>query len=177
MSFLRKLFGPKDPEAQAQKLIADLGFRSPDVAALEAEIDRFECANPLLGALGSADGIIAFGGGPSKLSAALQPLNNLKQRLALAKEREKNVRAQAAWELGELGHPVAIEPLITALRYDEYPPVRSNAARALGSIGDERAIEPLTALTQEDLEKDKGVREAALQALEIMKKSEKQKGK
>jgi len=177
MSFLRKLFGPEDPEAQAQKLIAELSFRSPDVAALEAEIDRFERRNPLLGALGSADGIITItGGGSSKLSAALQPLTNLKQRLAQAQEGEKYVRAQAALKLGELGHPVAIEPLITALK-DKHPLVRSNAARALGNIGDERAIEPLTALTQEDLEKDKGVREAALQALEIMKKSEKQKGK
>jgi HEAT repeat protein len=45
--------------------------------------------------------------------------------------------------LGELEDPRAVEPLITALKYDNGTGVRSTATNALGKIGDTRAVEPL----------------------------------
>ncbi len=69
MGFLSRLFGPTNPETRARRLIEELTFRSQSATTLAAEIDRFERANPMLAALGSAFGGIGSGG--SRTSAAL----------------------------------------------------------------------------------------------------------
>jgi hypothetical protein len=162
MSFFQKLFG-QDPETKAgKKFIDELRFRSSDIAAIEAAIDRFERQNPVIGALGNAAGIIGGGG---RLQSALQPLRDLQSRLSKAQQKEQNIRANAAVRLGELRQNSAIKPLITATN-DKYPLVRLAAIRALGSIGDNRAIEPLTTLIENSKEK-----QAARDAIEAIKKT------
>jgi HEAT repeat protein len=51
-------------------------------------------------------------------------------------------RAQAAFLLGDMGSPQAVEPLIAALADDDHE-VRAVAARSLGRLGDVAAVEPL----------------------------------
>ncbi len=64
------------------------------------------------------------------------------------KDKDKNVRINAAEALGNIGEP-AVEPLIQALKDEDFN-VQVNAARALGIIG-EPAVEPLIqALKDED---------------------------
>jgi HEAT repeat protein len=55
---------------------------------------------------------------------------------------DERVRWEAAWTLGRIGDPRAVEPLIQALG-DPDERVRLGAALALGRIGDPRAVEPL----------------------------------
>ncbi|HUL61803.1 MAG TPA: HEAT repeat domain-containing protein, partial [Methanocella sp.] len=50
---------------------------------------------------------------------------------------------KAARALGEIGDPMAVEPLVGAL-CDRHDDVRGAAAEALGAIGDERALSPLS---------------------------------
>ncbi len=54
---------------------------------------------------------------------------------ALRNDNDSNVRAQAAWALGRIGSPQAMEALISALRNDEDNYVRAQAAWALSQIG------------------------------------------
>lgn len=51
-------------------------------------------------------------------------------------------RIYAAWALGVIKDPTAVEPLIAALK-DANADLRLNASIALGSINDQRAVEPL----------------------------------
>ena len=65
-------------------------------------------------------------------------------------------RSQAAWTLGKTGDRRAVEPLIAALK-DENWEVRENVVWALGDIKDVRAIEPLiNTLNDKRLEVRKG---------------------
>jgi HEAT repeat protein len=93
---------------------------------------------------------------------------------ALGYEKEAKVREAAAWALGDVRDPRAVEPLVAALKDSDYGVghaaakalvkigalaveplvgalketqslVRSSAAEALGQIGDPRAVEPLIA--------------------------------
>ena len=57
-------------------------------------------------------------------------------------DRSENVRAAAAWALGDLGDPQAIPALIQALG-DQSENVRWAAAWALGDLGDPQAVPPL----------------------------------
>lgn len=165
MGFLSKLFGPRDPETRAKRLIRDLTYRSDCAASLAAEIDRFEQANPMLAALGNAFGGIGIGG--ARTSAALNNFKKKKRRLELAHEGERAIRAGAALKLGEVRHPRAVQALIAALE-DKYPLVRSNAAKALGALRDSQAIDALTRRSQDPKEPDL-VRQSASQALETLK--------
>ncbi len=58
------------------------------------------------------------------------------------------LRGNAAWTLGTIGDPEAVEPLIDVLR-DEVPEVRVSASTALVNIG-EPAIEPLKGAAKKD---------------------------
>ena len=61
---------------------------------------------------------------------------------ALGYEKDVQVRREAAYTLGKIGTPSAVDPLIKALEDpDNY--VRRQAADALGNIGDPKAVEPL----------------------------------
>jgi HEAT repeat protein len=51
-------------------------------------------------------------------------------------------RQDAAFMLGKMGDPAAVEPLCAALKHQD-PLLRRLAAQALGRIGDERARKPL----------------------------------
>ncbi len=116
-------------------------------------------------------------------------LSDLVQNLSAGDVR---VRADAAERLGDLKDPVAVDPLIGALKdedanvraeavdslrrigdpkavdpliralQDEDASVRKNAAEALGKIGDKKAIDPLKKAQKEDASED--VRKAAEEA-------------
>lgn len=93
---------------------------------------------------------------------------SLEQALALLKGDDAGQRYYAAWYLGYLENPVAVEPLIEALRdgtdrteLGGYP-LKRRAAESLGRIGDGRAVPALVeALQCEDIQ----TRECAAWAL------------
>lgn len=78
------------------------------------------------------------------------------------KDSNREVRAEAAKALGELGDPRAVDPLIPLLK-DEVKLVRARAAEALGTLGDMRAVDPLIPVLKDE---DEWVREHAKKALE-----------
>jgi HEAT repeat protein len=55
------------------------------------------------------------------------------------------MRRVAAWELGRTGDPRALEPLVAALRDEDWE-CRHYVVMALGWLGDSRAIAPLERL-------------------------------
>lgn len=73
-----------------------------------------------------------------------------------------DVRASAAFGLGELGDPGAVEPLVGALT-DDYKWVRYEAAGALAKLKAEAARDALAGVAASDA--DQFVREAAAKAL------------
>lgn len=81
--------------------------------------------------------------------------------IAALNDRSGNIRANAAWVLGQIKDKKAVEPLIKAAR-DRSAKVRSYAALALGKLGDERAIPVLNAAVNDT---DRDVRMTAEQAL------------
>ena len=54
-----------------------------------------------------------------------------------------DLRARAAFYLGETNDPIAVEALIFAMENDDADHVKMESAKALAKIGDERAIGPL----------------------------------
>ena len=64
----------------------------------------------------------------------------------LATDRDSNARAEAAWDLGQMGATEAVPALIKALDDDRSPAVRANAAASLWHLGEASrpAIESLT---------------------------------
>lgn len=81
---------------------------------------------------------------------------------ALLQDEDKEIRANAARALGDLGDKNAIGPLITALQ-DTDSLVRENAVAALGRIGGKNVLPFLGKALQD---KDAGVREAAANAID-----------
>lgn len=69
-------------------------------------------------------------------------VNRLIHQLQDTEPAENDLRADAAFALGQLGSKEALEPLIEALR-DEDTVIRTEAAGALGGVRDSRAVEPL----------------------------------
>jgi len=67
--------------------------------------------------------------------------------ILLLKHRDLDVQYGAAEALGEIGDSGAVEPLIAALKNNEYSGVRWKAAEALSKIGNS-AVEPLIATLQ-----------------------------
>jgi HEAT repeat protein len=67
--------------------------------------------------------------------------------ILLLKHRDPDVQYGAAEALGEIGDSGAVEPLIAALKNNEYSGVRWKAAEALSKIGNS-AVEPLIATLQ-----------------------------
>lgn len=65
--------------------------------------------------------------------------------VAALRDRRPWTRAEAAFSLGDMGSPAAVEPLLDALR-DRDVDVRAAAARSLGRLGAPEAVEPLLEL-------------------------------
>ena len=82
------------------------------------------------------------------------------------KEKEWQMRGQAAETLGEIRDVRAVIPLISTLK-DENPWVRMTAANALGNIGDARAVKPLQNVLNDE---DNDVQMTAAIALEKLSK-------
>ena len=59
-------------------------------------------------------------------------------------------RGGAVRSLGEIGDPIAVDPLIDILEGDHDRGVRVEAAMALGKIGDPRAFDRLSYLASKD---------------------------
>lgn len=76
-----------------------------------------------------------------------------------------SVRRDAAIALGRLGDPVAVPPLLVALR-DPDPAVRHASAWSLGLLHDAQSLEPLIGVLAYD--EDAAVREAAAAALHAL---------
>lgn len=74
-------------------------------------------------------------------------------------------RQRAAWLLGRLGRPDALEPLVRALD-DLHAGLRGEAARALGSLAHPAAVGPLAHVLRAD--RDPTVRTAAASALGLI---------
>ena len=85
----------------------------------------------------------------------------IRSQIARLKHGDTRSRTDAAWALGQIGDPRAVEPLISTLRRGPSS-ARQTAALALGQIGDPRAVEPLVHALDHDNEL---VRQAAAQAL------------
>jgi HEAT repeat protein len=68
--------------------------------------------------------------------------DNIGDKIAALKDRDWQVRSNAAEALGKLGDARAVEPLIASLK-DQEAPVQVEAAVALGKLGDMRAVQPL----------------------------------
>jgi len=122
----------------------------------------------------------------------MKSARDVKGLIRLLSHKDPDIQYEAAGALGDIGDPRAVEPLITALKNDEFsgvrwkaaeslarigPPavdaligalqhsdddVRWKAAIALGEIGDQRAIEPLIGLLCDE---DRFVKSRAASAL------------
>jgi HEAT repeat protein len=86
---------------------------------------------------------------------------------------EPGIRNSAAKALGQIGHPGAVKPLISALQSGKEPDFTSSsqvgAAEALGMIKDPQAVRPLIKALSH---KNDCVREEAIKALEKIGTSE-----
>ncbi len=87
----------------------------------------------------------------------------LVERLRL--DSNKAVRENAAWVLGEIGHPLAVPGLISKLQ-DECSSVRVRVVEALGKLGDPRSTESLAPLLRDS---NPGVRAKVIWALDKIK--------
>lgn len=102
--------------------------------------------------------------GPPGQAAALDPVALSAQRL---QSRHASSRRDGAVELGRLGDPRAVPPLIHALKYDSSKDVKIAAATALGQLGGTEAEVVLERCII--YEKKQEVRDAAAAALRGMR--------
>jgi hypothetical protein len=94
----------------------------------------------------------------------LDPVALTAQRL---QSHHSNSRKDAALELGRLGDPRAVPPLVYALKYDSSKDVKVAAASALGQIGGSDAEVVLERCII--YEKKQDVRDAAASALRVLR--------
>jgi HEAT repeat protein len=99
-----------------------------------------------------------------KIIKIIEKLKHVNSLIKVLKyKRDPSVRRSAAKALGRIGDKRAVEPLIQALKDENYC-VREEAAWALGDIGDTRAVEPLIQSLKE-IDTDRDVRHSAAGAL------------
>ena len=106
--------------------------------------------------------IVVIGWSTVVLSGCVEGQVSVERYIQALKDRDSDVREDAAEALGMIGDARAVEPLIQALKDDISSDVREEAAEALGMIGDARAVEPLTQALKD---RDSDVREEAALAL------------
>jgi HEAT repeat protein len=138
-----------DPEEMLRLLHSDVVFERIQAARAFCEIED-ERAIPQLIKLLQDECLlvrvsVAYAIGRNKSEAAIPHLID-----RLNNDWNGYVRKGVVWALGTCRDPIALQPLILALKYD-ISAVRLWAASALGQLGDIRAIVPLT----EALHKDK----------------------
>jgi HEAT repeat protein len=86
--------------------------------------------------------------------------------LPLLSDKSAFVRREAAYALGKVGNPSAVNPLLQILQKDKIPEVRSAAAIALGEIGDAGAVDVLTQILQKKLKaEDEFLRRSAARSI------------
>ncbi len=146
----------KMSDSVKEKLILELKYCSVEAVMIESDIKAIERRNPALEMLGVMGG----------RTNVIDPLADKRMMLRRAKEKDAEVRANAALKLGESRDKAAVAALINALG-DEFATVRINAIEALGKIGDNKAIAYLSKLVQDD--QDESVQKKALEVLESIK--------
>lgn len=71
--------------------------------------------------------------------------DSVRALIASLRDTEEEVREEAAWALGEIGHPASVVPLIRALG-DESQPVQEAAVEALVKLGEDAIPEVIRSL-------------------------------
>jgi HEAT repeat protein len=74
--------------------------------------------------------------------------------LPLLKDKKELVRREAAYALGKVGNPAAVNPLVQVFQKDKITDVKNACVIALGEIGDVSAIEVLTGILQNKPKKE-----------------------
>jgi HEAT repeat protein len=160
-----------DPGAAADAILAALKDEDPMVrgdAVATLQDKGYAAVAPLIHALihrrdenvkrEAADALVIVG------PPAVEALCHV---LTLDKKKTHAIARQiAAWTLGTIGDPRAVEPLGQALKQDKSDSVRHEAAMTLAQIGDARAVELLVEATKE---KDEEIRKAAKRALKTIR--------
>ena len=85
--------------------------------------------------------------------------------LSLLKDKTELVRREAAYALGRIRNPNAVNPLVQVLQKDKILEVRAAAAIALGEIGDVSAIEPLNKVLQNKSKTEEFLRRSAARSI------------
>ncbi len=101
-----------------------------------------------------------------KMVAKMKVKRDVKGLIKALRNKDGNVRREAAWALGDIGDVRAVEHLIDTLK-DERVWFRKLAIDALRKIKDERAVEPLKEAMKD---KDNGLRRQAAWALLLLEK-------
>src|SRR6185503_14239089 len=78
--------------------------------------------------------LVLFLAVPLASFAATKEIEKLEK--TLARDRDASARAEAAWQLGQLGSTESVPALTTALEQDSSAAVRANAAASLWHLGD-----------------------------------------
>jgi hypothetical protein len=141
--------GPQSAGAIPQiiELLGDETAFKPNQAEKKLKVDSLAGKTP---ARAARFALIKIG------SASVEPL------IEALTIRNKAIRANSAWTLGQLKDARSVEPLINAVR-DSSAMVRANASEALGKIRDPRSIPVLVTLLGEDT--SEAVRVATQEAL------------
>jgi len=144
-ALIRKLSSP-DPSERV-KAIQEIGtIGQQAVPAIPSLVDM----------LGDTESVTFYTGSIPALptSAAKESLTVLVQigkpgvesLISALKDRNSEVRKNAAEALGQMNDARAVEPLIKVSRVDDDTTARKNAIEALGNIKDARAVEPVLEL-------------------------------
>lgn len=139
---------PPDPEEMLALLDSDNVLERMQAARAFCEIEDARAIPKLIQllqedcALVRVSAAYAIGRNPSKsvVPCLIEQLN---------RDWNGYVRKGVVWALGTCKDPLALQPLISALKFD-ITSVRLWSASALGQLGDLRAIEPLTLALQTD---------------------------
>jgi hypothetical protein len=124
---------PFTRKQSVEELVRDLMYTAPAVEHLTWAVDAFENANPMVGALGNAFGMISVGGQNPALHAKLAELNRRKARLARAERKQQKRRTQAAGRLAALAERDPSEKVRNAAReaLDHAPKTKKRRALCL----------------------------------------------
>jgi len=122
------------------ELLEDPDLRTRTAAArVLGRIRDGRAMRPLLGALDEVEPELVEAVFSALVSMGAPTIDLLTEALSDGRE---TIAATAAWALGQIGDPRALEPLVAALRHP-MPAVQQAAAHALGSLHLADAVEPL----------------------------------